>query len=63
MPKNHDDTMSYSLAEADSISASIGTVKENTQVTAKDTGWTEEKKERMKKFGYDGLDMIRAWYS
>lgn len=63
MPKNHDDTMSCGLAETNDISISIEKIDENAQVTVKDTGWTEEEKERMKKFGYDGLDMVRAWYS
>lgn len=57
------DTMETSQAEVAEISVSIGEVKENTQITANDTGWSEEEKERMKAFGYDGLDMVRAWYS
>lgn len=50
-------------AETDGTSISIGKIKENSQVTVKDTGWTEEEKERMKQHGYDGLDMVRAWHS
>ena len=57
------DTIEYDSAETNEISISIGKIKENTQITLKDTGWTEEEKERMKQFGYDGLDMVRAWYS
>lgn len=56
------DTMENSQAEVAEISVSIEEVNENTQITIKDTGWSEEEKERMKAFGYDGLDMIRAWY-
>ena len=37
--------------------------EENTKITVKDTGWSEEEKERMQAFGYDSLDMVRAWYS
>ena len=50
------DTQKYDSAEATEI-------KENAQVTVKDTGWSEEEKERMRAFGYDSLDMVRAWYS
>jgi hypothetical protein len=56
-------TREYSFAETDEISVSIGEIKENSQITVRDTGWSEEEKERMKAFGYDGLDMVRAWYS
>lgn len=56
-------TRKYDSAEKNEISISIGQIPENAQITAKDTGWTEEEKERMNAFGYDGLDMVRAWYS
>ena len=57
-------TREYVFAEADEISVSIGEVEENfPQVTVSDTGWSEDQKERMWSFRYDGLDMIRAWYS
>lgn len=39
------------------------TQAEATQITVKDTGWSEEEKERMEQYGYDSLDMIREWYS
>ena len=45
------------------IPVSIGEIPEDAQITANDTGWSEEEKERMKNLGYDGLDMVRAWYS
>lgn len=45
------------------INVSIGKIEENTKITVKDTGWSEEEKERMQAFGYDSLDMVRAWYS
>ena len=57
------DEMNCGSGEISGISISIGKIEENTQVTTNDTGWTAEEKERMKKFGYDGLDMVRAWYS
>lgn len=63
MMKNQCDKTKYDPVETNNISVSIGKIEENTQVTTKDTGWTEEEKERMKQFGYDGLDMVRAWYS
>jgi hypothetical protein len=57
------DTREHDSAEANEINVSIGKIEENAQVTVKDTGWSEEEKERMRVFGYDGLDMVRAWYS
>lgn len=42
---------------------SIGKIPANAQVTVADTGWTEEEIERMRARGYDGIDMISAWYS
>ena len=40
-----------------------GTIPEDEQITVTDTGWSEEEKDRMRRAGYDGMDMIRAWYS
>ena len=57
------DTIEYDSAETNELTVSIGEIPENAQITVKDTGWSEEEKERMKQFGYDGLDMVRAWYS
>lgn len=57
------DTREYDSTETNEISVSIGKMEETTQITVKDTGWREEEKERMKAFGYDSLDMVRAWYS
>ena len=56
-------TREYDSAEANELNVSIGKMEENAQITAKDTGWSKEEKERMRAFGYDGLDMVRAWYS
>ena len=57
------DTIEYDSAETNQLTVSIGEIPENAQITVKDTGWSEEEKEHMKQFGYDGLDMVRAWYS
>ena len=57
------DTIEYDSAETNELSVFIGKMEENAQITANDTGWSAEEKERMKAFGYDGLDMVRAWYS
>ena len=42
---------------------SIGKLPKDAQITIRDTGWSEEEKERMRQAGYDGVDMVRAWYS
>ena len=57
------DTIEYDSAETNELTVSIGEIPENAQITVKDTGWSEEEKEHMKQLGYDGLDMLRAWYS
>ena len=36
---------------------------EETQMSIANTGWSEEEMERMRAMGYDGMDIIRAWYS
>ena len=63
MSKHIADKKKYAPAEANDIHVSIGKITKNTQLTIKDTGWSEAEKERMRKFGYDGVDMIREWYS
>ena len=63
MSEHQFDIRKYDSAEASKISVSTGKIEENAQITVKDTGWSEEEKNRMKTFGYDGLDMVRAWYS
>ena len=57
------DTIEYDSAETNELTVSIGEIPENAQITVKDTGWSEEEKEHMKQFGYDGLDMVMARYS
>ena len=53
----------YDSARTSDTSVSIGKIEKNAQITATNTGWSEEEKERMEKYGYDSLDMVRAWYS
>lgn len=55
--------MSEQQLDALEINVSLGKIEKNTQITVKDTGWSEEEKEIMQAFGYDSLDMVRAWYS
>ena len=31
------------------------------QLTASDTGWTDEERNAMYQYGYDSMDMLRAW--
>lgn len=38
-------------------------VGEEPQIGIANTGWSEEEMERMRAMGYDGMDIIRAWYS
>ncbi|MCH5277895.1 MAG: hypothetical protein J1E80_08725 [Desulfovibrionaceae bacterium] len=45
------------------IPALIGAIKHNSQISVRDTGWSEEQKGNMKRVGYDDMDMIRAWYN
>lgn len=45
------------------VCISIGEIEGEAQVTSKDTGWSDEEKERMRQAGYDDMDIIRAWYS
>ncbi|MDL2268017.1 hypothetical protein LJC46_08545 [Desulfovibrio sp. OttesenSCG-928-G15] len=63
MSERQFDTMKYDSAATNEIVVSIGEIPEDAQITVTDTGWSAEEKERMRSFGYDGLDMVRAWYS
>lgn len=63
MSERQFDTVAYDYAETNEVGVSIGEIVEDTQITVKNTGWSEEEKERMRNFGYDSLDMVRAWYS
>ena len=56
-------TKTYDSAEARQNAITIGELPKDAQVTTQDTGWSEEEQERMRQAGYDGVDMVRAWYS
>ena len=51
-----DETRIYALAE----SADVAT-EGYPQLTAADTGWTDEERNAMCQHGYDSMDMLRAW--
>ncbi|WP_458400888.1 hypothetical protein [Mailhella sp.] len=34
----------------------------DSQITLNDTGWTDAERERMQTYGYDNMDMLRAWF-
>jgi hypothetical protein len=63
MQNHHAEEIPSDSAEIHAMTVSIGKVEKNVQTTVKNTGWTEEEKEQMKRFGYDSLDIVRAWYS
>lgn len=56
-------TKTSDSAEARQNSITTGELPKDAQVTIQDTGWSEEEKDRMRQAGYDGMDMVRAWYS
>ncbi len=62
---SHNTAATKQCVPADTIdlNVSLGKIKENTQLTEKDTGWSEEQKDRMRQYGYDSMDMLREWYS
>lgn len=63
MPSHHTENTQTDATETHVTTVFSRRVDEDAQTTFNDTGWTEEDKERMKQFGYDSLDMVRAWYS
>lgn len=63
MPTHHTENTQADLSETHAMTVFIRRVDKDAQTTVNDTGWTEEDKKRMKQFGYDSLDMVRAWYS
>ena len=40
----------------------IGKRDEHAQITEKDTGWSEAYREKLRAAGYDGMDILQAWY-
>ena len=63
MSHNTADTKNCAPAAAIDMNVSLGKITEDAQLTEKDTGWSEEQKERMKQYGYDSMDMLREWYN
>jgi len=51
-----DETRIYAPAES-----ADGATGSYPQLTTADTGWTDEERNNMRKHGYDGMDMLRAW--
>ena len=51
-----DETRTYAPAEsADVVTEGF------PQLTIADTGWTDEERNAMYQYGYDSMDMLRAW--
>ena len=40
----------------------IGKIDGHAQITEKDTGWSEAYREKLRAAGYDGMDILQAWY-
>ena len=62
MPKRDTNTIQFDHQKMHHMDITTGKIKKNVQITIRDTGWSEDEKERMRKSGYDTVDMIRAWY-
>lgn len=63
MSTSHVTTKKFDLVKAKIPCVSIGTLPQDAQLTTRDTGWSDEEKDRMRQAGYDGVDMVMAWYS
>lgn len=63
MPTHHAENTQVDATATHAATVFSESVDDYAQTTVNDTGWTEEDKEKMKQFGYDSLDMVRAWYS
>ena len=63
MSHNTAETKNCAPADAIGMNVSLGIIAEEAQLTEKDTGWSEEQKDRMRQYGYDSMDMLREWYS
>ncbi len=51
-----DETRIYAPAES-----ADGATEGYPQLTAADTGWTDEERNAMQERGYDCMDMLKAW--
>lgn len=40
----------------------IGKIEERAQITENDTGWSDAYREKLRAAGYDGMDILQAWY-
>lgn len=45
-----------------STDVAIGKIEERAQITEKDTGWSDAYREKLRAAGYDGMDILQAWY-
>ena len=63
MSHNTADAKNCAPADATDMNVSLGKITEDTQLTEKDTGWSEEQKASMRLYGYDSMEMLREWYS
>lgn len=45
------------------INIVVGKLPAQAQIREKDTSWSEAQREQMRNQGYDGIDMVNAWYS
>ena len=52
-----------SLSDGMNVNIAVGKLSAQTQVREKDTGWSEAQREQMRNQGYDGIDMVNAWYN
>ena len=52
-----DETKIYAPAESTDVAT-----EGYPQLTAADTGWTDEERNAMCQHGYDGMDILRAWH-
>ena len=60
-PEKQADKTDDIFREAD-LNVAIGKIDENIQITEKDTGWSEAYREKLRAAGYDGMDIMQAWY-
>ena len=63
MTTSHVNAKVFALAEDREHFMAPDELPEDAQVTIKDTGWSEEDQARMRLAGYDGVDMVMAWYN
>ena len=56
MNNTADETRIYAPAESADVK-----IEGYPQLTTADTDWTDEERNNMRKHGYDGMDMLRAW--